>query len=176
MNLPIVIYGSSVLRKKAFDIDEGDNFKELATNMSLTLKNAKGIGLAGPQVGLLKNIFVIDTTLLKDNGIDPIEKVCINPQIKNYSENPGYYNEGCLSIPGIFEDVIRPDKVEVRYRDELFEWHEEILDGITARIFQHEYDHLQGILFIDRLSKLRRRMLKSKLNRISKDVYLTQKT
>lgn len=175
MNLPIIIYGSSVLREKAFEIDEGDNFEELAANMSLTLKNAKGIGLAGPQVGLLKNIFVIDTTLLQANGIEPVEKVCINPQIKNYSENTEYYNEGCLSIPGIFEDVSRPDKVEVCYRDESFEWHEEILDGIAARIFQHEFDHLQGILFIDRLSKLRKRMLKTKLNRISKYVYITNK-
>lgn len=175
MNLPVILYGSSVLREKAFEIDEGDNFRELAENMSLTLKNAKGIGLAGPQVGLLKNIFVIDTTLLKNTGIEPVEKVCINPQIKNYSENPGYYNEGCLSIPGIFEDVLRPDKVEVRYRDEFFEWHEELLDGIAARIFQHEFDHLQGILFIDRLSKLRKRMLKSKLDRISKYVYITNK-
>ena len=175
MNLPIIIYGSSVLRKKAFDIDKGDNFKELAVNMTSTLKNANGLGLAGPQVGLLKNIFIIDTTLLRDNGVEVVEKVCINPQIKNNSNDEDYYNEGCLSIPGIYEDVLRPEKIEVRYRDEFLEWHEEILNGITARIFQHEYDHLQGILFIDRISKLRKRMLKSKLYRISKEVYITHK-
>jgi peptide deformylase len=80
MNLPIILYGSSVLREKAFEIDEGDNFKELSANMTLTLKNAKGIGLAGPQVGVLKNIFVLDTTLLQDNGIEPVEKVVSIPK------------------------------------------------------------------------------------------------
>ena len=175
MVLPIELYGSSELRKKAFEIDKGDNFKELAANMSLTLKSARGIGLAGPQVGVLKHIFIIDTTLLKEDGIESVEKVCINPQIKNFSDNKGYYNEGCLSIPGIFEDISRPEKVEVRYRDEFFDWHEEIFDGIVARIFQHEYDHLQGILFIDRLSSLRKRMLRGKLKSIRKNVHLNYK-
>ena len=172
MVLPVIIYGNSVLRKKAFDIDKKDNFSDIGNNMSLTLKNARGLGLAGPQVGILKNIFAIDTSLLKDDGVEQVERVYINPQIKYFSDNQVYFDEGCLSIPGIFEEVVRPEKIEVRYRDELFEWHEEIMDGIVARIFQHEYDHLQGILFIDRLSKLRKRMLKSKLNKIRKSVYI----
>ncbi len=172
MVLPVIIYGNSVLRKKAFDIDKEDNFSEIGTNISLTLKSARGLGLAGPQVGILKNIFAIDTTLLKDDGAEQVEKVYINPQIKYFSDKQVYFNEGCLSIPGIFEELVRPEKIEVRYRDELFEWHEEIMEGIVARIFQHEYDHLQGILFIDRLSKLRKRMLKSKLNKIRKSVYI----
>ncbi len=163
MILPIIKYGSPTLRQKAFDIDRGDSFLELAQNMILTLKNANGLGLAGPQIGVLKNIFVIDTSILKEKGIETVEKVYFNPVIIHYSENYVYYNEGCLSIPGIYEDVQRPDRIEVRYRDENFDWHEEILEGIVARIFQHEFDHLQGILFIDKLSALKKRLLKNRL-------------
>jgi peptide deformylase len=165
MILPIIKYGSPVLRKKAFDIDKNDSFRELAQNMVLTLKKADGIGLAGPQVGILKNVFVIDTVPLKDKGIEIVEKAYFNPVIINYSENIVYYNEGCLSIPGINEDVLRPDKIEVRYRDENFDCHEEVLEGLTARIFQHEFDHLQGILFIDKLNPLKKKLIKNKLNR-----------
>jgi peptide deformylase len=166
MILPIIKYGSSTLRKKAFEIDKGDSFSELTQNMRQTLKNAEGIGLAGPQVGELKNIFIIDTSPLKDRGIKTVEKVYFNPTIIHYSKNDVYYNEGCLSIPGINEDVSRPDKIEVRYRDENFDWKEEILDDIIARIFQHEYDHLLGILFIDKLSALKKKLIKSKLRKI----------
>jgi peptide deformylase len=166
MILPIILYGSKVLRKKAFDMDKGDAFSETAQNMALTLKNAEGIGLAGPQVGILKNIFIIDTTPLKDKEVEVVEKAYFNPVIKHFSENYVYYNEGCLSIPGINEDVLRPDKIEVRYRDKNFDWHEEVLDGLIARIFQHEYDHLQGILFIDKLSPLRKKLIKNKLREI----------
>lgn len=166
MILPIIKYGASTLRKKAFEIDKGDSFSELTQNMMQTLKNAEGIGLAGPQVGVLKNIFIIDTSPLKDKGIETVEKIYFNPVIIHYSKSDVYYNEGCLSIPGINEDVSRPDKIEVRYRDENFDWKEEILDGIVARIFQHEYDHLQGILFIDKLSALKKKLIKSRLREI----------
>ncbi|MBN2480460.1 MAG: peptide deformylase [Bacteroidales bacterium] len=166
MILPIIKYGSSKLRKKAFDIDKGDDFLTLAANMALTLKNAEGIGLAGPQVGALKNLFIIDTSPIKDNGVIIVEKAFYNPVILHYSEDPVFYNEGCLSIPGINEDVIRPAKIEVRYRDDNFDWREEVLEGLIARIFQHEYDHLQGVLFIDRISPLRKKLLKSKLREI----------
>lgn len=166
--MPIVIYGSPVLRKKTFDLDTGDDFVQLAENMKETLKYAQGIGLAGPQVGLLKSIFVVDTTPLETDDIESVEKVFLNPVILEHDDNTSWYNEGCLSIPGIFEDVNRPGKVEVRYRDLNFDWHQETLDGIEARIFQHEYDHLQGVLFIDRLSAIKKKLLKSKLNQISR--------
>ena len=169
MILPIIKYGSSLLRKKGFDIDTGDNFNEMAGNMALTLKNAEGIGLAGPQVGMLKNLFVIDTTPLKE--VESIEKVFFNPIIIHYSEVLVYYNEGCLSIPGINEDVLRSDKIEVRYRNEKFDWQEEVLEGLIARIFQHEFDHLQGILFIDKLSPIKKKLIKNKLREINKIKY-----
>ena len=166
MILPIIKYGSATLRKKAFDVDISDSFLELAQNMALTLKKADGIGLAGPQVGVLKNIFIIDTSPLEENGIEKIEKVYFNPVIIHYSENNEYYKEGCLSIPGINEDVLRPDRIEVRYRDENFDLKEEVLDGIVARVFQHEYDHLLGILFIDKLSALKKKLIKGRLREI----------
>ena len=166
MILPIIKYGSSTLRKKAFDIDKGDNFKEMAANMFLTLKKKEGIGLAGPQVSILKNIFIIDTMPFQEDGIELVEKMYINPEIINYNIETVYYKESCLSIPGINEDVLRPDKIEVRYRNENFDWHEEILDGLIARIFQHEFDHLQGILFIDKLNPLKRKLIKNKLREI----------
>jgi peptide deformylase len=168
MIMPIVIYGSPVLRKKTFDIDAEDDFTEMASSMRETLKQAYGIGLAAPQVGILKSMFVIDTSSFENENCNSVEKAIINPEILNYSEKSTYYNEGCLSIPGIFEDVNRPEEVEVRYRDLNFDWQEEILTGIVARIFQHEYDHLEGILFIDRLSKIRKRLLKIKLSQIIK--------
>lgn len=170
--MPIVIYGSPVLRKKTFELDAGDDFVQLAENMKKTLKNAEGIGLAGPQVGLLKSIFVVDTTPLENDGIESVEKVFLNPVILEHDNNTSWYNEGCLSIPGIFEDVKRPEKVEVRYRDLNFDWQEEMLTGLEARIFQHEYDHLQGILFVDRLSAIRKKLIRGKLNQISQKKYV----
>ncbi len=166
MILPIIKYGSSMLRKKAFDIDKGDSFFKLVQNMVLTLKKADGIGLAGPQVGILKNIFIIDTGPLKDDSVKTIEKVFYNPVILHLGDEDVYYKEGCLSIPGINEEVLRPEKIEVCYRDENFDWHEEILDGLIARIFQYEFDHLQGILFIDKLNPLKKKLIKSKLREI----------
>ena len=136
---------------------------ELVRNMAFTLKKADSIGLAGPQVGILKNLFIIDTSPLEDKGVEIVEKAYFNPDIIHYSENIVYYNEGCLSIPGINEDVLRPDKIEVRYRDENFDWHEDVLEGLVARIFQHEFDHLQGILFVDKLSALKKKMIRNKL-------------
>ena len=135
----------------------------LAENMMETLKKQGGIGLAAPQVGWLKNLFVIDTTPFENEGVEKLEKVFINPEICEMSTDTDYFNEGCLSIPGIFEEVKRPEKVAVRYQDIDSKWQEEELSGITSRIFQHEYDHLQGILFIDRISNLRKKTLHKKL-------------
>jgi peptide deformylase len=134
-----------------------------------TLKNAGGIGLAAPQTGLLKRAFVIDTSPLleDDNSIMKYEQTFINPEIVWQSDYKTYYNEGCLSIPDIFEDVLRPEKITVRYFDENFNRIEEELDGIKARIFQHEFDHLEGILFIDKLNILKRKLLTGRLNKIA---------
>jgi peptide deformylase len=106
---------------------------------------------------------------MEDEAIKPIQKAYFNPEIIHYGEKKNYYHEGCLSIPDIFEDVLRPEKIEVRYRDENFDWKEEVLEGLPARIFQHEFDHLQGILFIDKIGALRKKLIKVKLQRIIKN-------
>lgn len=170
MILAINRFGSPILRKSSFDIDASDGINEIAANMSQTLKKKNGIGLAGVQVSLLKNIFIIDTTPLNEKGIMPIEMVVVNPEIIDLSDDSSYYTEGCLSIPDIFEDLLRPDKIEVRYRDKEFDLHEEVLDGVVARIFQHEYDHLQGVLFVDRLNPLKRRLIQGRLRKIKQIV------
>ncbi|MBN1927886.1 MAG: peptide deformylase, partial [Prolixibacteraceae bacterium] len=113
MILPIIKYGASVLRNKAVEIDIDDNFQQLTANMFETLKQAKGIGLAAPQVKLLKNAFIIDTTPMDDPEIPKIEKAFFNPEILNFGDKSGTYEEGCLSIPGIFENVNRPLSIEV---------------------------------------------------------------
>ncbi len=170
MGFKIIKYGSPILRKKSVEITENDNVALIVENLFSTLKKEGGLGLAGPQVGILKQIFVIDTSPLteEDSLITKIENAIVNPEIVGLSEEKEYYNEGCLSIPGIYEDVLRPETIDVRYYDINFNLIEERLDGIKARIFQHEYDHLEGILFIDRLSPLKRKLLSGKLNKIKK--------
>lgn len=168
MILPIITYGASILRDKSLEITEKEGIDLLAANMFETLKRNNGIGLAAPQVNLLKNMFIIDTTPLECEQIPIFEKVFFNPEILYFGKEISDYDEGCLSIPGIFENVKRPTEIEVRYYDILFNMVEEKLDGITARIFQHEYDHLQGILFIDRINNLKRKLINSKLQRISR--------
>lgn len=142
--------------------------EEIATNLFETLKKNHGVGLAAPQTGILKRAFVIDTTLLLDDNerVEKYEKVFINPEIIWAGSNEVCFTEGCLSIPGIKEDVMRPEKIRVRYLDMSFTRIEEEFDGMKSRIFQHEYDHLEGVLFIDKLSHLRRKFLTTKLNKI----------
>jgi len=166
MVLPVIRYGSPLLRRKSIGFNGPEEIKTLSGDMSETLKRYEGIGLAAPQVSLLKNIFIIDTNPLADKGVVSVEKVIVNPEIVDYGSDNSYYTEGCLSIPEIFEDILRPEKIEVRYRDENFDLHKEILDGILARIFQHEYDHLNGVLFIDRLYPLKRKLIQSRLKGI----------
>lgn len=168
MILPIIKYGSPILRQFSYDIHEEDMPEQLSKNMLETLKKENGIGLAGPQIGLLKKIFIIDTTPLMedDQVIKKTEQVFVNPQILEVSNDQVIYNEGCLSIPGIYKDLHRPDKIRVRYQNLSFETIEEELDGMQARIFQHEYDHLEGILFIDKLSALQRKLISGKLKKI----------
>ena len=197
MVAPIILYGSSVLRKYSAEITEEDNVIKISEMLSDTLKKAGGIGLAGPQINLLKRAFVIDTSPIVEDDItieklldsllpysERIDTVHIVVGYKkddiikrlegkyeklklNYIENE-IYREGCLSFPGIYEDVSRPDKILVRYQDISFKTIEEELDGIKARIFQHEFDHLDGILFIDKINRLKRKLLKTRLNRIKR--------
>jgi peptide deformylase len=170
MEVPIVLYGSPVLRKHSFDVTEEDNIAGIGNSLLATLKKAGGIGLAAPQINMLKRIFAIDTSPLagEDMTTDKFEGIFINPVIIESGDLNTEYREGCLSLPEIFEEVIRPEKILVRYQDQNLNTLEEELDGIKSRIFQHEYDHLDGILFIDKINMIRRKMLAGKLNRIRK--------
>lgn len=171
MILPIYTYGQPVLRKIAADIAE--DYPELPTlieNMFQTMAHADGVGLAAPQVGLPIRLFVIDASALADDfpEIDTRKRVFINPEIVETSEETVTYEEGCLSLPGIHEKVIRPKEIVIRYMDENFEEHTDHYDGFFARIVQHEYDHLEGHVFSDRVSPIRRQMISGKLTNISK--------
>lgn len=172
MILPIYIYGNPVLRKEANEIDSTyPNLKELIDNMFETMHNAEGIGLAAPQVGLDDRIFVVDLAPLADEEnpeYSEFKKVFINARIINRTGEVTAYEEGCLSIPGINESVPREDTIEIEYLDENLEPHSETFTGFTARVIQHEYDHIEGILFIDRISAIRKRLIKAKLTNLSK--------
>jgi len=170
MFAPVILYGSPVLRKSSADITEKDNVPGFSETLFSTLKNAKGIGLAGTQVNILKRVFVIDTSPLSEDDItiEKYEKVFINPVILERDNDDVIFREGCLSIPDIFEEVKRPSKIWVRYNDLSFNIIEEEMTGIVARIFQHEYDHLEGILFIDKINPVKRKILSPKLNKIKK--------
>ncbi|MCU0391541.1 MAG: peptide deformylase [Thermoflexibacter sp.] len=170
MIYPIVAYGDPVLRKVAQDIDkEGTtDIKKLVDDMFETMHAANGIGLAAPQIGMNLRLFVIDGSETEDEEIKNFKQVFINAQILNEEGDKWAFEEGCLSIPSIREDVMRPSKLRIRYYDADWNLHEEEYSGMMARVIQHEYDHIQGVLFIDYLSGLRKRLLKGKLNNISK--------
>ena len=170
MIVPIVIYGAPVLRQSTFDIHQEDLPDMITGNLFDTLKRAEGIGLAAPQINLTKRIFVIDTTPLADESaaFRPVEKVYLNPRIIHADDTLSSFSEGCLSIPGIFRELNRPERIHVTYQNLAFETIEEELSGLEARIFQHEFDHLDGILFVDRLSGLQKRLIQGKLNKIKK--------
>lgn len=178
MILPIVAYGDPVLKKKAKDINaEYPGLSELIENMWETMHNANGIGLAAPQIGRSIRLFVVDATPFAepdedgeggDESLVGFKKVFINAQITLETGEEWPYNEGCLSIPDIHEDVYRHPDITMTYLDENFVEHTETFTGMAARIIQHEYDHIDGILFTDKLSSLRRRLLKSRLTAISK--------
>ncbi|NEW85051.1 MAG: peptide deformylase [Mariniphaga sp.] len=164
----ILKYGSPILRKQLGKVTEEDNAIQLSGNLFETLKKEGGIGLAAPQAGVLKRAFVIDTSSMIEDikEFEKFEQFFLNPEILWKSPDEIYFQEGCLSIPGIYEDVLRADKITVSYFDINFNRIEEEFDGLKAWIFQHEYDHLEGILFIDRLSHLKRKLLTRKLNKI----------
>lgn len=171
MIYPVFVYGSPVLRKKAEPIQKDEEgLGALIENLFETMYHSDGVGLAAPQVGVSQQIFVIDASPMAedDPSVDGFKKVFINPNIIDYYGEDWVFSEGCLSLPNIREDVDRPEEIEMEYYDEHFNYHKETFDGIKARIIQHEYDHLLGILFIDKLKPLKKRLLKGKLNAITK--------
>jgi len=169
MKLPIVAYGDPVLRKKAEDIPKDyPELQELISNMFETMYNASGVGLAAPQVGLPIRLFVIDLSDKEEPGYESFKKVFINAEILEEKGVLWDFNEGCLSIPDIREDVRRLDTVVISYYDENWVHHEETFDRMGARVIQHEYDHIEGKLFTDKLSPLRRAMLNSRFEAIKK--------
>jgi peptide deformylase len=171
MIFPIVQYGHPTLRKVSQDITaDYEGLEALIADMFDSMKKSEGIGLAAPQINKPIRLFVIDADELKDDHpeLAGFKKVFINARIIKEEGDPIVYSEGCLSLPGIREEVKRPSKITIRYMNEKFEEVEEQYEGFGARIIQHEYDHIVGKLFIDHLSPLRRRLLKSKLQAISK--------
>lgn len=171
MLLPIVALGHPILKQRAEDISTNyPDLKELLDNMFETMSHASGIGLAAPQINKSIRVFVVDTTIAiegKDKSA-AFKKAFINPQIIDFNEEKEWYNEGCLSVPDIHEDVLRPTKVLLRYFDETWKEHEDWFDGLPARVIQHEHDHLEGKTFVDRLTNLKKMVLKRRLNDILK--------
>jgi len=169
MKLPIIAYGDPVLKKKAENIDQNyPNLKDLIANMFDTMYNANGVGIAAPQVGLSIRLFIVDITDKEEPEYKDFKKVFLNAQIIEETGELWDFNEGCLSIPDIREDIKRKEKVTISYYDENWQHHEETFEGMAARVIQHEYDHIEGKLFTDKLGPLRRAMIKSKLDAISK--------
>ncbi|MDA7744883.1 peptide deformylase [bacterium] len=184
MIYPIVAYGDPVLKREGDEIEKDyPNLKQLIADMFETMNNAQGVGLAAPQIGKSIRVFIIDTTPFterdEDDDSEPmpeeerkqlagLKKVFINPIILEESGDKWPFNEGCLSIPGINEDVLRQRDLVIEYYDENFELIEETYTGKAARVIQHEYDHIDGILFTDRLNPLRKQILKKRLNEISR--------
>ena len=170
MKLPIYVYGEPVLRQVAEDITpEYPELKQLIANMYETLENAEGVGLAAPQIGLPIRLVVIDLRDLADDYPEykDFRKTYINARVIEGSEETCSIDEGCLSIPGIHEKVVRPKKVHVKYLDENFEEHDEWADGFLARVMQHEFSHLEGHVFTDIISPLRRQMIARKMKAIA---------
>jgi peptide deformylase len=171
MILPIYTYGQPVLRKKAEIVGQDyPDLKKLISNMFETMYNAEGIGLAAPQIGLSIRLLVIDAGAVSDNHPEckGFKRILINPEITEFSADTNSLEEGCLSFPGIHEKVSRATSIHVRYRDEDFNEREETFGGFAARVVQHECEHLEGEVFIDGISPIRRQLNKSKLNNIIK--------
>lgn len=176
MIVPIVGYGDPVLRKEGEDISaDYPNLKQLIADMYDTMYNAYGVGLAAPQIGLPIRLFVIDTKPFGEDDELPKEeqealqnfkRTFINAKMLKEEGEEWGFNEGCLSIPEVREDVYRHEKITIRYQDEDFNTRTEVFDGLIARVIQHEYDHIEGILFTDRISPLKKQLVKGKLQKI----------
>jgi len=170
MILPVLVYGNPILRKNAEEISSDyPDIQAIINNMYETMYNAKGVGLAAPQVGLSICLFIIDTKEMEDekNKENAVKQTFINPEIIEFVGENSVFSEGCLSVPEIHEDVTRKSKIIVRYQDENFVEHIKTFEGMPARVIQHEYDHLHGKIFIEYLSPLKKTLLKRKLNDIS---------
>lgn len=168
MIYPIVAYGDPVLKKRAKDIEPGTDILELVNDMFETMYQAHGVGLAAPQIGKDIRLFVIDAEGMDPDNLSGFRKAFINPEIIEEFDEEWSYEEGCLSIPGIRAQVNRPDKLKIRYFDANWNEHLEGFEGLKARVIQHEYDHIEGVLFVDHLSPLKKKLLKGKLKDISK--------
>jgi len=171
MILPIYLYGQAALRKETEDVQQGEmDVQQLIADMQETLTQAEGCGLAAPQVGLSKRLFIVDGSELGEDYPDcaTFKQVFINPEITEESEETVAYSEGCLSLPGISENVVRPRTIKIRYQDADFQWHEDTYTDFKARIVLHEYDHLEGHVFTDRISPIRKQFVKGKLTNIAK--------
>jgi len=178
MILPIVAYGDPVLKKKATKVTENYvNLKLLIENMYETMYGAKGVGLAAPQIGVPIRLFIVDASPFADDEalneeqreqLKNFKHTFINPSIIEESGEQWAFNEGCLSIPDVREDVFRKAKIKIEYYNETFEKQYLELDGLSARVFQHEFDHIEGVLFTDKLSSFKKRLIKGKLANISK--------
>lgn len=174
MKLPIIAYGDPVLRKKATAIEPAEypRIQSLVDDMFETMYAARGVGLAAPQVGLSMRLFIVDATPFDDEEpeLKDFKKAFINATILDETGEEWAFNEGCLSIPDIREDVYRKPVVRISYYDEQWHHYEETFRGMAARIIQHEYDHIEGKLFTDKLSPLRKRLIEKKLNDISRGI------
>ncbi len=171
MILPVIAYGDPVLKKEAEDIEkDSPEVQKLIDDMWETMYNAEGVGLAAPQIGKSVRLFVVDASPFEEEepSLKDFKKVFINPIIVEEEGKEWAFNEGCLSIPGVREDVNRHPKITIEYYDREWNLIEEEYDGLAARIIQHEYDHIEGILFTDHLLPLKRTLLKKRLNNISK--------
>ncbi|MDC3337304.1 peptide deformylase [Flavobacteriales bacterium] len=180
MILPITAYGDAVLRKECEELVEGSDLSKLISDMFETMYDSRGVGLAAPQVGKSLRLFVIDAAAfaeddpeseeekLEQEFLQTFQRTFINPIIEEETGPEWGFSEGCLSIPGIREEVFRRKDIVISYFDENWQLKEEKLTGLAARVVQHEYDHIEGVLFTDYLSPLKRRLLKSRLSDISK--------
>lgn len=171
MIYPVTVYGDPILRKKTTDIDQNfEGLEQLAEDMFETMHNAEGVGLAAPQINLSLRIFVVDLFPVSHDepSLKDFKKVFINPHIIEKMGDKVLLEEGCLSLPGLREDILRFNTIRMTYFDLDWQLHDEIFSGYPARVLQHEYDHLDGIMFIDYCSPLKKRLLKGKLSDISK--------
>ena len=174
MIYPIVIYGNPTLRKPSVNIDASyPDFKKLVEDMWITLAEAEGVGLAAPQIGKNIRLFVVDCTPWgeDDPTLADYRKVFINAEIYERSEETSLFEEGCLSLPGLHENVRRPVSIRMRYLDENFVEHDEEFTGKPARVIQHEYDHIEGLVFTDHLVPLRKNLIKNKLQKMARGSY-----
>ena len=169
MIYPIVLYGDPILKKRGEDITSDTDVRQLSEDMFETMYQASGVGLAAPQIGQSLRMFVVDTTPIdEDEGKEGFKRVFVNPELLSLEGEEWLFEEGCLSIPNVRAEVSRPLKVEIRSFDENWQEHMDILEDIPARVVLHEYDHIEGILFTDYVKGLKRRMMKRKLDNISK--------